>query len=607
MERIVRLLPVIFGLLLSTGAIAQTSLDEGRKLYKSGKYAEAAAKLEQAAKEDPKDAQAWWQLNFAYHKLNRDADSLKAVQKAGEADPSHGFASDPAKYAQILADRQRSAGTAATGQAAGTGQPSSGRTGPTSSGSGSGNLTQQLVNGDVYVQPGINVDVERLRQVTRELRPTVVKIVVFNSRSNSRTLSSEADKVRRFLKSEINQGHGYVIAASRSAVAVSSDSINRNDLKQLTDQVAPSMAAGDYTGGLERLARGLVKERARTEAPVSVTLGGIPTVQHGPNWMLIFLGITAVVVVIWLIARSAANSRAMGARKEPLERLRSEVISQMNYLDDSLTMASAAAQPGIRAARVAAGSKLDEASRIMAHAKSDQELMRAQNLLDQAQADVARGRAVLEAPAGAVAGAGAAVSTSSPPAVQTSAQTDWSSVPQDDKGVCFFCSRPSLLSELTPVTVNLDGQQQKVLACPTDLATVRSGQTPQIRAFQEGSRYVPWYAYQNYDPYRDYYSRGYGGGSLLTDMIMFSAIDNMFWNWHHPMGWGWGGYGGYGGGNTYVFYGDHPQYQDYYSHHAASSGDFDSTPADAGGTDFLDSTGGDLGGGAGSTIGSDHS
>ena len=145
------------------------------------------------------------------------------------------------------------------------------------------------------------------------------------------------------------------------------------------------------------------------------------------------------------------------------------------------------------------------------------------------------------------------------------------------------------------MTVNLDGNQQKVLACPNDLKTIKSGQMPSIRAFNEGGRYVPWYASQGYDPYRDYYSRGYDR-NWVSDMIMLSMIDHMFWGWHNPMGWGWGGgYGGWGG-NTYVFYPDHDNYRDHYAGEAAGYGDFSRDPDNAGGADFLGSSSGDTGG-----------
>src|SRR5262249_21935398 len=148
-----------------------------------------------------------------------------------------------------------------------------------------------------------------------------------------------------------------------------------------------------------------------------------------------------------------------------LERQKAEVISQLNFLEDSAAIAEPAAANAAKQARIAAGTKLDQAARIISHAKTEQDLGRAQVLLDQAQADIQRGKAALEGlPSGAAGGSagGGTVPPVYPTSQQSSAQTDWSSIPNQDRGVCFFCSRPSMLSELTPVTVNLDGNPQKV-------------------------------------------------------------------------------------------------------------------------------------------------
>lgn len=620
-------------MLLLVAACMADLFDEGKALHKAGKFAEAAVKLERATQQNPNDARIWWQLNFTYHKLNRDADALKAVQKAGQLDPTHRFASQAGKFEQTLSDRQREGGSSGGESTLQTPNPSAPPVGnrPTNAGSRGGNLTQQLTSSDVFVEPGMNVDIDRLRQVAQDLRPTVVKFVVFNSNANSRTLDREGGRIRNFLKSYINQGQGYVIVGSRSAIAISSPSLSDRDKKDLLSQVAPIMSAGRYTEGLEKLARGLVRERAPRQASTSPGRNDIPVVHHGPNWMLIFLIGIAGVVVVWLIARAVSAKSEIAKRRGPLERRKSGIISGMNYLEEN----AAGLDPGnaarVNEARIAAGTKLDEAARILSRAGNVPDLNRAQSLLDQAEADVQRGRSAIDralnggeqVAAATVAGAGAAggaggYSGAAPPVYNqattaTTATTDWNSVPKDEKGVCFFCSRPALLRELTPVTVNLDGKQQKVLACQDDLATVKSGQVPQIRAFQQGSQYVPWYAYQGYEPYRDYYNNSYwggGAGSFVTGMIAMNAIDNMYWNWRHPMGWGWGGGYGYGG-NSYVFYPDHDNYRDYYSGQAAGYSDIDRA-TDASGTDFLSPTGGDSGdfgsgSSAGGDIGSDRS
>lgn len=565
---------VLFAALITPGALAD-ALSEGRALYKAGDYPAAVARLEQATREDPRNAKAWWQLNFAYNKLSRYADALRAAEQADRVDPKHGFASEPGKYAEVVGRLRSKVGAPApAGSNRPSSRPSTGSIG--ASGAPAGDLVRRLTSGSVYVAPGMGVDTARLERVARDLRPTVVKFAVLNSRSGSATLSREADRIRRYL----SIGNGYVIMASRAAVAASGAKLSQATLRDLTRRVAPQMQAGDYAGGLERLARDLVRTRREQTTGTLVT------------WLVI-VGVIVGAIVLWVVFRGLANARAMRARREPLERLKGEVVGQMSYLDGSLAVADAATAARIRDARVAAGTKLDEASRIMATARGERDMNRAQSLLDQALTDLAAARAAADraaeggpaSPAQAAAsqaGAAADAASGAPPRYPAADErTDWTQVPENERGVCFFCSRPARMRELTPVTVNLEGEDRRVLACPDDLATVRSGAAPRIRAFEQDGRYVPWYAYDRYDPYRDYD----GAGSVLSNLVTLSLIDRMFWGWRHPAGWSWGGgYGGWGGG--YPFYVDHSHYRDWQSDRAAAAVDF-GAPDHAAGTDFL--------------------
>jgi len=597
MGRTIASLALMSVLLSATAVCLADPLSDGRALYKAGQYAQAVGKLEQATREQPADARAWWQLNFAYNKLGRYADALNAVRKADELDPKHTFASEPGKYQETLSRLERSAAPRAGGRS------SSGGTGRAA-----GNITQQLTTGDVYVERGMRVDVARLQAVARELQPTVVKFVVFNSTSDSRRLGRDADRIRRSLSDYVNRGQGYVIVASRAGIAVSSSSMSRNDMSEMARQVAPRMGAGDYTGGLQALARGLVRAHpARAVARTGVAAGGVPEAPRSNAGIIVLgiLGFVAVLVIAMVAIGKIGARRRMRAMRGPIERLKGEVILQMGHLDDAISTLDPDTAARVREARTAAGTKLDEAARLLSRPSSERDLNRAQSLLDAAQADLDRGRAIANrAQSGQPVATGATASSpgAAPPVYPSAAEpgtddgTDWSSVPESERGVCFFCSRPSRMSELTPVTVRLDEKPQKVLACAGDLETIRSGQVPQIRAFERDGRYVPWYADDRYDPYRDYYGRGYGTGSLLSDMVMLSMIDQMFWSWHRPMGWGWGG----GWGNSYAFYPEHEMYRDHYSTQSASGSDSD---VSAGGADFLQDVGGD-GGAAGSDFAS---
>lgn len=181
-----------------------------------------------------------------------------------------------------------------------------------------------------------------------------------------------------------------------------------------------------------------------------------------------------------------------------------------------------------------------------------------------------------------------------PPAQVTNAQTDWNTMPTNERGVCFFCSRPCLLRELTPVTVPIGGQAQRVLACPQDLTAIRAGNLPPIRAFDMNGQRVPWYAYGRYNPYRDYYIDHFDEDIYLNRYAL-DIIAPMYWNFDAPYA--------YDNGPAYVFSPQAEPYQDYMSANAAGSidpnqnvggMDFSNNQDGGGGVDF-----GDMGAGVG--------
>ena len=178
-----------------------------------------------------------------------------------------------------------------------------------------------------------------------------------------------------------------------------------------------------------------------------------------------------------------------------------------------------------------------------------------------------------------------------PPAQVTNAQTNWNAMPVHERGVCFFCSRPCLLRELTPVTVPIGGQAQRVLACPQDLAAVRAGNLPPIRAFEMNGQRVPWYAYGRYNPYRDYYADHFDV-DIYVNRYPFDVFEPIYWNFDAPYI--------YDDGPAYVFSPQAEPYQDYMSANAAGSidpnqnvggMDFSNMGDGVGGVDFADTTG----------------
>lgn len=520
-------------------------LSEGRDLYKAGNYPEAVKKLEAATKADPANAKAWWQLNFAYNKLSRFDDALRAARMAGQLDASRSFASEPGKYDETIRRLE--------GKASVSGKMTASSRNALKPLANDG-ITKALLNGDVYVAPGMKADSARLQAVANELRPARVKFVVFASRSGASTLAAEADRIRKYL----GLNDGYVIAASRAGVSAAGQGLSRDRLRESARAVAPRMEAGDYTAGLEALARSLVRQRAEAKAAAVIGWGSA-------------LGILVVIIVSFLIVRRMANATAMKRRLGTLDALKSSVLGRMNTLVDEALGLPPMAASRVQEARRSAGEKLDQASRLMSKGKNDRDLQRAEALLNQALLDIEGGQAIARR---ALSGEPEPVAAARK---HGSIAEELASIPQSERGVCFFCSQPARLRELTPVTVSLGGEEKKVLACAADLQTIKTGQMPSIRAFERDGKRVPWFADDRYDPYRDYYDRGYDNRSLMSDLMTLSLIDNLFWSWGRPSwGWGWG--------SPYAFSYDHHYYHDWAHDRAAAASMPD---LDAGGADFL--------------------
>ncbi|HWZ42988.1 MAG TPA: polysaccharide deacetylase family protein [Candidatus Saccharimonadales bacterium] len=80
------------GPVLTPRETSQVLDDQGMRLYKEKKYAEAAAKFNEAAAADPSNAQAVNNAGFAMYKLERYADSVPLFMQALKLDPNRSVA-----------------------------------------------------------------------------------------------------------------------------------------------------------------------------------------------------------------------------------------------------------------------------------------------------------------------------------------------------------------------------------------------------------------------------------------------------------------------------------------------------------------------------------
>lgn len=310
---------------------------------------------------------------------------------------------------------------------------------------------------------------------------------------------------------------------------------------------------------------------------------------------IFFMGVFGLIIFSVMKA-----SKALARNRQDLQNRVTAMQAEILALEAETAAVDLATQGRVHQAFLAVREKLAKAQSVAARGR-DRDFLRANAIVDQAQAklDNARGglsrahvrilasqqrKAESEARKAQFAADKSARRSGSFAAagvMRTSRETDWATIPTTSRGVCFFCSRPSTLPELTPVTVTLNGQPHRVLACGRDYSNMQSGATPFIRSYSVGGRSVPWYAYDDYDPYRDYYALNYDIAMTLDAFLPVDAVDPGYWNWD-----------GGQGNRDYVFSADQEGYRDYYSGQAAGSGDY--APG-ADGNDYAPDPGGEPG------------
>lgn len=343
-------------------------------------------------------------------------------------------------------------------------------------------------------------------------------------------------------------------------------------------------------------------------------------------------------LALWGGSRAAKKSRALAEAKVPVQRLYGEVVSGISYADtylDLLPNTTAASEAKL--ARQSAAEHLDRAQFTVKSARTPEDYGRAEAVLEQAKAEAALCRSKIDIATGgtgfAVAVDGtdyratpASNATFAAPVVSGLRAED---IPINERGVCFFCARPSRITDLTPITIVDKGQRRKVLACADDVRIVQQGATPQVRTVAYNGQNVPWYASRSYDPYRDYYGGGYGyvpvyggyGSGMMDGFLLGALLMNPYpmaypvfvdssgyatndFNASAPPVTNDGGWGGYSGDNSGGDWSNN-QGGDQGSGDAGVggvdwSGNTDTSGGDTSGSDFggIDFGGGDSGGGS---------
>jgi hypothetical protein len=537
-------------------------MSDGNAAYKTHDYTDAVTDFTAAASQltGVEQAKAYYKLGLSYHKEGDSSDAATAFLHAQSIDPTLSFASSPDKFRHMLAEVQ-GVGSGATTPLTST--SAVGTTDPVANA-----LTAQTVYVDPSMLSAVNSttlagaaesDVNSadmagcpLAGVIPESK-TLVKIAIVNKiPPTARSAGEYASELHKYL----NLGSNAVIVVgehlsdgSPGGVGISTGSLSDVAQDALAAKYTSQIGSGDITGGVSALA--------------GATAGAIDAKERiGPEIMSTVILVVIIVVLVMLYSATRRKKARLESLRVPLMTLKENVLQNIQYIDNysDVLPKNNADTDQVRAYRQAAEAKYEQAEKIINKATDESELYRAQTTLDKANADLTRARQYLDkATGGASAIPGdEAVRPAGIPATTAEAQQ----VPHEQRGVSFFSSQPAPLSGLVPVSLNIDGSTRTVMATPEEAEQIRLGQIPPVRAFNDGGRMVPWYSFQNYDPYRDYYhyqNNGWGGfgsgavaGFIGAELMDSLLRPNYYGGWNSPYGYS-PGFDGFGGWNNYNY------------------------------------------------------
>lgn len=506
-------------------------LDNGNTLYGNGQYDQAVTAYQQAVAQTQgaEQAKAYYKLGNAYHKLHQNGQALDAYNHARQADPSLSFASSPQKFQDAVARVSRGGSAGQIGSAGQTGETLGADRDP---------AFQALSSSNVFVDPRVRgVDQSRLQQAAMQSQDdphTLVKIAVLAALpAGYSSLGQYAGTLHRSLNLGKNGLIVVALSGRAQGVSVVTTGLSQDENSRLARQYAPAIAANP-TEGTTQLAQAVAGDINSQEYRSTTSL-----------WL--FFLVIAVAITVLVVSASRRRKQRVAQAREPVEALRENVLSGIEYLDGYMDVLpkNNPDSDQVRAFRQTASAKFDQGVKLLDHVTDIGDIQRAQMMLQAAQQDVQQARKALDRATGGTGNIPGDDAMRPDPLPES--QPEVQAIPADQRGVSFFSSQPAPLGKLVPVTITVGGQSRQVLATPAEADELRQGRMPPVRAFNVGGREVPWYEYDRYDPYRDYWryqNAGWGGfgGGALAGFVGAELLGSLF---APHYGYGGGGYAPY--------------------------------------------------------------
>ena len=582
--------PALLAVTLSlSAAVWAGPLQDADRAYRGGNYVAAAQYARQAISENDQNPSAYVALGASLKKSGDLAGAKQAWDRVLALDPNLRSVKDDASFLKAYRsiggdpDAARQAGQSSRGAVRGDATAN--------------DILNALRTGSVYVHPDLagEVDAAKIEAATRAVSPTVVKVVVVAKLGQYPSRAAFADDLRK----QLNLGeNGAVLVATPKGISGVSERLSSAQVDTAFESadVRTALAQGGLNAAVPvavKTFNGAVTADRRTDSQRSggLLVGALALAGGG----LAFYG----------MKKGAAMDRA----KSPVETVRQDVLRNLSYVDGYLDLLPAGADTDrAKTLRAQAYEKYTRATQTMQSARRPEDVREAFPVLESALADLNECRADIDRATG---GTGVAMAIPEIPDLSSDKtraenfrrveelrsqveadrlQREVEAIPQSERGVSFFSGQPLPKSELVPVQIVIDGQKRSVMATRQEAAQIMRGETPNVRAFDDGrGNYVPWYESRGYDPYRSYYG-GYGSGGGLGTFVNLMTLSYLF-NGGGIFG-GYGGWGGYGYGHGYGGWGGGyegvvPAGGNDGGFFGGNGSQYDATPDHSGGFDFF--------------------
>ncbi len=382
-------------------------------------------------------------------------------------------------------------------------------------------LAQLLRTQDVVVKGNLlsSVDQSRLVNLAKSHPGGFpLKVAVVPDLPADGRVFQTRDGYTHALHSWLGLGNGMLIVLTPHGISLSTSALDPSQIDSVIRANVPALKSAPADGLIHTVASVANLE----QQSVSSSSGAATTYSSGQPSETTSGGLSTVIVALMIVVIAAVlvkglrrirlRRRERLAVEQQVRRLHEQVVNSISYADNYLDLLPDS--PDTTQARQARANAATSNQQAMDVARSGtlEGLCRAEALLEVARQSAAECRSAIDRATGgtgmavavdgtdfkAVPGAG----SSQPAAAVDDPQVE--NIPDSERAACFFCSRPTRLGELTPVTIVLDGKRRRVLACNQDVHIVKQGVAPQIRSVSVNGNPIPWYRVPGYDPYRDY-------------------------------------------------------------------------------------------------------